>query len=171
MLLLAFGLLVPATAYAQAEQCLDKVSVQEIQEKGVPSCRSVNGGEWEPYWENQGPGDIGSIVVVMIVVALVWSAIPVVASVKIASDSGQSTGVAAALGLVGGWAGLLGVYLMSRSDTRQAVHGAVDAMGPRTRVGVRSTEDRLRALAALRDDGSITEAEYAAQRQAIISGV
>lgn len=182
-LVLAVGLLAAMPAWAGAgqdpgfQECLDKVPVEQVIERGPPSCHRVDGGEWEPYWPDSGGGGIGGLIAVFVVVALVWSAIPIFASYSLASSSGQSTGVAMLLGLVFGWAGLLAVYLMSRSDTRAAVHGGIDAMAPRPQMRWTppapgsDVGERLRTLDRLRDSGAIDDEEYAAQRAAIISGI
>jgi hypothetical protein len=187
-LLLGLGLMCAAApAFAGAAQdpiqdCLNRADPQKTAELGLASCREDENGQLQPYWDEPSTGaSFGAVIGGLFVFGLVWSLIPVFASYSIAKNAGQSTGVAILLGLALGWIGLLIVYLMSRSDTRAAMHGAVDAMAPRSWAppppapGVptpaQDVPARLRALSALRDSGEITDAEYETQRRAIIGTV
>jgi hypothetical protein len=186
--LLAAPLLGTASAHAAPrqdpagiQQCLENADVSMTQQYGPPSCRQEN-GVWVAHWDNAQAPDlgglsIGALFAMALLIAVVWSLIPVFACYSIAKNSGQSTGVAIAMGVLLGWLGLLIVYLMSREDTRSAAHVAVDAMGPRAPYpgpfpGTGSnTAVRLRTLDGLRDTGAITPEEYATRRQAIINEV
>jgi hypothetical protein len=166
-LLVGAGLLLAVPAVAGATQdpdiqaCLDKAGTEKVIASGPPSCRKDANGEWQPYWEDNfgsAPAGFWALGAVFVVAALVWSAVPVVASYRLAQSTGQSTGMAVVLGLFLGWLGLGVVYLKGRSPMDPA---PVRAAAP----------DRLRTLESLRASGSITEAEYAAQRRAVISDV
>jgi hypothetical protein len=163
--LLGAGLLLAVPVHAGAAQdpdiqaCIDKAGTERVIASGPPSCRKDANGEWQPYWEDSSgaPAGFGAVVGLVLVVALVWSAVPVFAAYRLAESTGQSTGMAIVLGLVLGWAGLAVVYLKGRSPT--------DPARPR------AAPDRLRTLEGLRAGGAITEAEYTAQRRAVINDI
>jgi hypothetical protein len=166
-------------------ECLASAEPQII-EKGPPSCREEN-GHFVPYWDDEvSTGVGGGFIVTILLLGLIWSTVPAIASYHVAKNAGQPTGVAILLGLVLGWVGLLVVYLMSRSDTRAYAHGAVDAMGPRQpypspsygfqpppppTAPAADPGTRLEVLDRLREGGQITDDEYAARRQTILDGI
>jgi hypothetical protein len=73
-------------------------------------------GQWVPIDQGGGPfglsgpgsshSNLGSIFVVFLVLAIVWSLVPFGIGVAVASSRGESVGVAVLLILVLGWIGL-----------------------------------------------------------------
>jgi len=124
---LGAGLLVAVPAYAGPAQepgiqeCLDRVSSEEIQRRGVPSCRQDENGDYQPYWPAaQTTSGASRVVLVLVVIAFaaLLGALPIYVAYRIARDNGQSTGVALVLGILLGWIGVLIVYFTSRDRTR-----------------------------------------------------
>ena len=103
---------------------------------------------------------------VIVVFALIWIAVPMVVAAVMASNRGESVGMAILLTLLLGWIGLAIVYF----GQRKAI-SVVDnlASGAATEpVDKRSVADRLQALEELLRSRLITQDEFDARREAIL---
>lgn len=123
----------------------------------------------------------------LIVIALLWGAIPTFVAANIAKERGQSVGAAAAAGFFGGWAGLAGVYFLMRPGVVDippvsggGATGAISAdpqAGPDVTAGMGaepladSIETRLAKLKDLRERDVIDESEYTERRREILDEI
>lgn len=143
------------------------------------SCLRHGDGKWVAQ-EREPMGGGGIAFGAFLVFALLWSAVPLVIAATMASNRGESVGMAVVLTLFLGWIGLAIVYF-GQSKARAAVEGLADraASPPPTRAAPATSnaatpgdpDDRLRRLDRLRSDGLIDEDEYAEQRRRILESL
>lgn len=185
------ALLWAGPAFAQAEDSYD--SVEEcIEARPIEidpmawSCFSVDGETWVARQQGT-PAEraFGGFVVL----ALLWSGVPLVIAAMLASSRGESIGMAIVLTLFLGWIGLAIVYFGQRKS-RDAVEGLMDRASEPERTRSRSTTEaaplspqisrvsedapaavRLRELARLHRDELISDDEYQQQRQRILEQI
>jgi hypothetical protein len=134
----------------------------------LPTCTS-DGGPWVPTYDNSSPSDgiPGSFIGFVILAMLVgggFTIYKVTMARRLATASGMDPGQATAMTLLNE-DGLAATYLAAnlRSSTP-----APSAAAP---VAHRSTSERLAELQQLKDAGTLTEAEYAERRKAILDSI
>jgi hypothetical protein len=166
----------PAYARGGLQQCLD----QAVDHNGEPpTCTKVN-GTWVASWPDDTAtstlgGGIFGVFVVMAVVALliavgflVWR---VSTARKLAAQSGMDVGLATQMTLLTE-NGLDATYLASNLRQPQPAPTApTPSPVPAPTATPKSAAERLTELAALRDQGMITPAEYDERRRSIIDAV
>jgi hypothetical protein len=150
------------------------------------SCSSFDGETWVGTRQSSSSApSFGGFVVL----ALLWSGIPLLIASAMASSRGESVGMAIVLTLFLGWIGLAIVYAGQRK-TRDVVDGLVDrastpdrSTGPSRIEAQRGDPEgsgvaqgapvaaRLRELARLRLDELLTDEEYERQRQRILDEI
>ena len=147
------------------QQCLDK----SLDHNGEPpTCTKVGPHQWVASWPSDSTvpaGGVGGGFVVLIVLGVlvgiavtVWK---VSASQKLAKSAGLDPGLATGMTLLTD-DGLAATYLAS--SLRQHPAATPPPAAP-------DAAARLQELARLRDQGLVTDEEYAARRQAIIDSV
>ena len=119
-------------------------------------------GDMVPTAVPVGFGIFFALVVVIGVASAVWR---VSTARRMARDAGLDERDASTMALLSDQ-GLSTTYLASSLRARQQA-----AQGPQQSDAVRPVAERLRELTALRDDGLLTEAEYAERRRAILDEV
>lgn len=178
-------LLVGAPAASAAQQTFD--SADECMEAPMDpldpmphTCTSTGDGRWVSSDTTTGFGDpsTGSGFGTFILVALLWSAVPLFIAASMASSRGESVGIAVALTLFLGWIGLAIVYFGQRQTgdvvrglanvSNLAPAGAGGQVAPR---GAESSSARLVELSRLREQGLVDDEEYARQRARIIDSI
>jgi hypothetical protein len=132
----------------------------------LPTCTS-DGGPWVPTYDDSSPPDgvpgsfIGFVVLAMLVGGG-FTIYKVTMARRLATDSGMDPGQATAMTLLNE-DGLAATYLAAnlRSSTPAAPAAAAH----------RSASERLAELQQLKDAGTLTEAEYAERRKAIVDSI
>lgn len=177
LLLIASPLASPAGAqsYDSMEECLDArpmdVSIMAW------SCSGTDGA-WTSMYSSGG--GVPSVFGTFMVIAVFWSLIPLAIAAFIASDRGESIGMAIGLTAVLGWIGLAIVYF-GQANTHQAASGLANrAVSPppkppatpvEPRAADPSVPERLRRLDELHRDEMLSDSEYAEQRRRILDSL
>jgi hypothetical protein len=171
-LVLAFlALAAPAPSHAQTpasgedwqqvlDQCLEDQTGPILE---PPTLVSDGMGGWRCVASGQGGSSLGWIIPFM----LLWAALPMVIAGVVASSRGESVGLALALTFFLGWLGFA-IVLFGMRRSAASVRAALE---PETSTGPPgpSIADRLQTLDDLRDRGLITDDEYEARRERILS--
>lgn len=168
--------------FQTSEQCMQSGSLMG---SGLPSCTRTGDGPWVAeyggqFGGSQGPGS--GWFAAFVTFAILWSMIPAVASGMVASSRGQSVGLAVLVGIVLGWIGLLIVVLAFKPEVSRAARNVVDAAAEGRPLRAqpsasaastpqRDLASRLRELSQLRDQGLISDTEYAEWREQILNTV
>lgn len=103
-----------------------------------------------------------------LLIAALWSAIPMGVAMYLASSRNESAASAVLLTLFFGWIGLAIVYF-GQKRTLDAVKHLADA--PAASTAPAPPDERLRRLEQLHRDGLLSDAEYASQRDRIIAAL
>lgn len=168
---------VPAGAHHMPPREFD--TAQECMQSGgigfdhMPTCTRSGGGPWVARYGHGGGGGGGAFAA-FILFALLWSLAPAVISGIVASDRGQSVGLAVLIGLVLGWIGLLIVVFVLKEDVARAARNVVDSAArrePLMREPSRPANERLAELDRLRAEKLITDAEFDARRARILDEI
>jgi len=160
--------------FASAQECMSSGTAFDR----VPSCRRSNQGPWiAQYGPTPGEATNGAFGA-FLGLALLWAAAPAVIGGVIASNRGQSVGLAVLICIILGWIGLLIVVLTFKPEVVTAARNVIDTAArqsppplpgpPATR---RDTAARLEELDRLKRENVITAEEHAARRQAILAEI
>ena len=175
LFLIAGALPVAAPAHAEHNPNGKRLKFEDcLEEDGSyavpPDCTYDEDGHIiEPSTHlTRGGGGLGGF----FVFAALWSLIPPFIAATIASERGQSVGLAVVVSIFFGWLGLAFVYFMMRDDPTFKVatvtpSGAASA--PRAASGDPTT--RLQKLQGLLDEELISEEEFKERRRAILGEV
>lgn len=158
----------PPREFETAEECMQSGGVGFDH---LPSCSRSGDGPWVARYGGIDAGGGGGAFGAFLLIALIWAAAPAVISGFIASDRGQSVGLAVLLGLFLGWIGLLIVVFAFKEDVARAARNVIDSAANRPAVSAspaRAASERLAELERLRNENLITEDEYAQRRARIL---
>ena len=164
--LLAFILFVlaaPSVASAQTDAEWDKCFGDRLWPTGPPTCVFDENGKFlrrEIPGEAPSGGSFGGL----LTLALLWSALPMIIGASIAASRGQSVGLAIVVTLVLGWLGLALVAFLQREEVVETAAEVVQ----RAREPRRDAVDQIRRLAELRDEGLLTEEEFATKKRQVL---
>jgi Short C-terminal domain len=160
----------PAHANGSFQHCLNQAANHNGE---PPTCTKVN-GTWVASWPDSGsalgggiPGGFIAFAVLAVFIGIGVTAVKVSTARSLAKQSGMDPSLATQMTLLSD-DGLGATYLASslrRPST--APSGPTPAPVPVQR----SVAERLAELGTLRDQGTITQAEYDERRQAIIDAV
>jgi hypothetical protein len=181
LVVLLFAGFFGVTATAYAEPSPPPKCFQSNAEGDLPTC-TYEGGSWKVSYDSGGFGDSGGnggggipagfvAFAVLAVIAGIGVTIWRVSMARnIARGAGMDPNQATAVTLLGN-EGLDAAYLAANLRARQADPGTAPTAAPATGSAPRTVADRLGELQRLRDQGLVTEAEYDAQRKAIVGSV
>jgi len=141
----------------QLDECLG----DELYPYGPPSCTFDAEGNLIDR-DVPGESDPGSGFGGFLLLALLWSLLPMVIAGSIASSRGQSVGLAILATLFLGWLGLFLVLVLQRQEVVDTAKEVVD------RAGRRDVVDEIRRLGRLRDDGLLTDDEFQAKKRQLL---
>lgn len=167
MIVLSFLIALPADAQGpkpsrdqRVQDELDKCLEGGPYPYGPPSCTFDSEGNLigrdVPGEESSSP--FGGF----LLFALLWAAIPMVAGASIASSREQSVGLALLLTFFLGWLGLIIVFLMQKPEVVETVREHV------SRLETPDVADQIRKLGKLRDEGLLTDDEFAAKKAQLL---
>jgi hypothetical protein len=161
---------VPAYAGDSFQDCIDKAAEHNGE---LPICTKVN-GSWVATWPHDASDGGGGASAALLVILGLMVAVGVVVwrvttAQKLAKQSGMDPALATQMTLLSDH-GLDATYLAANLRPSTGVPGngaATHAQAP----AARTAAERLSELNALRDQGTITEAEYAERRTSIINDI
>ena len=139
-------------------------------------CVGDSSGQWRATLsrELRPPAAGSGLFSTFLVIALLWSLVPLCVAVALARRRGESPAMAVLLTLFLGWIGLAIVYF-GQSNTRRSLEGVAASAAarppPPPGPSAESPEDRLQRLDRLLAEKLLTEAEYAEQRRRIVEAL
>ena len=141
--------------------------VQMDENGNLPTCTQQSDGTWEVDYPGGFSSGVGSSLAALFVIVLLLSVAGMVWKVstarRMARDSGMSTGDATGMALLTD-DGFEATYLASNLRGQTAVPAPAAPSAPSRG----SAADRLAELQTLREQGLVTDEEYAAARQKIL---
>lgn len=158
------ALAAPAYAGDTFQQCVDRA----VEHNGVPpTCTKVN-GSWEASWPGDGSGSgAGGTIVVLVLLGIVGAIVTIAWKVstaqRLAKDSGMDPSLATQMSLFTD-DGLEATYLAANLRQREPSPAPPPATSG-------TVAERLTQLAALRDQGLVTQAEHDERRRAILDSL